>query len=75
MTALQRAQHPEIYTQLKLQLLDPGDAYAGFRRSYQPVNVDKSGWSFDYALTQPDTPAVAYLRARERRMWLTWKVA
>jgi hypothetical protein len=73
MTALQKAQHTEIYTQLRLQLLDPGDTYAGVRKVYQPVNKDD--WTFDYAMTQPDTPAVAYLRARERRMWLTWKVA
>ncbi len=57
MTALQKAQHPEFYTQLKLQLLDPGDTYVGFRRQYTPVNRDD--WTWEDAMSAPDTPYIA----------------
>lgn len=68
MTALQRAQHPEIYTQLRLQLLDPGDSYAGVRKIYTPI--DRYALSWDELMQTPDTPAVArYRLTRETSMW------
>lgn len=54
----------ELYTQLRLALLEPGEEWGGYRRPYAPVNVNKDDWTFDYMLTQPDTPRIAYLRTR-----------
>lgn len=68
MTPAQIAQHPDIYRQLKLALVYPGDSLAGARRAYADVNKDD--WTFDFALTQPDTPRVAHLRKYEATMWL-----
>ncbi len=62
-----------LYNQLRLAIVYPGETVADMRRKYEAV--DKTDWTFDYAMTQPDTPMVTYHRARERRMWLTWKVA
>lgn len=68
MTALQKAQHPDIYTQLKLQLLDPGDSFAGVRKIYQPI--DRYALSWDQLMQTPDTPTVArYRQTRETSMW------
>lgn len=68
MNAQQIAQHPEVYQQLKLALTFPGETIAGVRRAYTDVNKDD--WTFDFALTQPDTPRVAHLRKYEATMWL-----
>jgi hypothetical protein len=73
MNAQQKAAHREFYNQLRLAIVFPGDTIAGVTKPYAPVNKDE--WTFDFAMTQPDTPAVAHLRTRERRMWLTWKAA
>lgn len=73
MNAQQRHEHREFYNQLRLAIVFPGDTVAGVTKPYAPV--DKTNWTFDYAMSQPDTEQVAYHRARERRMWLTWKAA
>lgn len=45
----------------------PGDSYwyrgECIRRPYAPVNVCKDDWTFDYAMSQPDTPDIAAQRA------------
>lgn len=65
MTTEQKQQFRQIYNQLRMNLSFPGEVIADTRRKYAPVNVDKSDWSFDYALTQPDTPMVAQHRRHE----------
>lgn len=58
----------ELYTQLRLALLEPGEEWRGYRRPYAPVNKDN--WTFDYAMTQPDTPNIAALRLNGKLSWL-----
>lgn len=68
MSAQQKIDFREIYTQLKLQLIDPGDSFAGVRKTYAPV--DRYALSWDQLMATPDTPAVARYRAtRETSMW------
>ena len=62
MTYAQRQQHRELYQQLRLNLAFPGEVIGGERKPYAPVNKDE--WTFDYMLTQPNTPRIAYLQAR-----------
>lgn len=57
-----------LYNQLRLSLAFPGEAIAETRKVYRPVNKDN--WTFDFAMTQPDTPAVAQGRRYEKTMWL-----
>lgn len=68
MNAQQRHEHREFYNQLRLAIVLPGDSIAGVTKPYTPVNKDV--WSFDFAMTQPDTPAVAQGRRYEKTMWL-----
>lgn len=68
MTQQQIADHPDVYRQLRLALIDPGESLVGARRAYADVNKDD--WTFDFALTQPDTPRVAHLRKYEATMFL-----
>lgn len=67
MTAQQRHEHREIYTQLKLQLVDPGDSFAGVRKVYAPV--DRYTLTWDQLMATPDTPTVARERRYEKTMF------
>lgn len=69
MTAQQKIDFREIYTQLKLQLVDPGDSFAGVRKTYAPV--DRYALSWDALMLTPDTPAVARERRYEKTMWFS----
>jgi len=62
MTAQQRTEHRDLYLQLRLNLALPGETVGGVRKPYTSVNKDD--WTFDYMLTQPNTPRIAYLQAR-----------
>lgn len=58
----QRQQHRELYQQLRLAIAFPGDTIGEVTKPYAPV--DKWALSYDELLLTPDTPRVAYLRAR-----------
>lgn len=60
MTAQQRADHRDLYNQLRLNLAFPGETVAEVVKPY----VDKWALSYDELLLTPDTPRVAYLRGR-----------
>lgn len=73
MSAQQKIDFREIYTQLKLQLLDPGDSFAGVRKTYAPV--DRYTLSWDQLMATPDTPTVArYRQTFETSMWFAMGV-
>lgn len=60
MTATQKAQHRELYNQLRLAIAWPGDEVADTRRLYSPINKDE--WTWDDAMQAEDTPAVRHAR-------------
>lgn len=47
----------ELYTQLRLALLEPGEEWGGYRRPYTPVNKDN--WTWEDAMRSEDTPDIA----------------
>lgn len=68
MTAAQKAQHRELYNQLRLAIVLPGETVAGVTKPYAPV--DKWSLTWDELMVCPDTPAVAHLRCYEKTMFL-----
>ncbi len=54
----------ELYTQLRLALLEPGEEWRGYRRPYAPVNYSKWDMTYDELMACPDTPDIAYYRTR-----------
>lgn len=62
MTAQQRTEHRELYNQLRLNLVYPGDSIAGVTKPYAPVNHDD--WTWEYMLAAPPTPRGDYLQTR-----------
>lgn len=57
MNAQQRHEHREFYNQLRLAIVFPGDTVAGVTRRYEPVNKDS--WTWEDAMSAPDTPDIA----------------
>lgn len=62
MTAAQKAQHRDLYNQLRLAIVFPGESVAGVTKLYEPVNKDN--WTWEDAMAAPDTPNIARMRAR-----------
>lgn len=69
MNAQQRHEHREFYNQLRLALVYPGDTIAGVTKLYTPVNKDN--WTWEMAMSAPDTPTVARERRYEKTMWFS----
>lgn len=63
MTTKQRNENRQLYNQLRLAISFPGEIVGDMRRKYQPVNKD--GWSWETAMSAPDTPMVAQHRRHE----------
>lgn len=60
----------ELYTQLRLALLEPGEEWGGYRRPYAPVNKDN--WTWEDAMRSEDTPDIAARRnVRTASLWAT----
>ncbi len=57
----------QLYNQLRLGLVFPGETIVDSRRRYTPVNKDM--WSWEDAMSAPDTATVANLRRYEKTMW------
>lgn len=62
MTDLQRQQHRDLYQQLRLALVMPGESIGGITKPYAAVNRDD--WTWDMAIAAPPTPRIAYLQRR-----------
>lgn len=67
MNAQQRHEHREFYNSLRLATVFPGDTIAGVTKAYTPVNKDN--WTWEQAMSAPDTPAVARERRYEKTMF------
>lgn len=68
MTSAQKQQFREIYNQLRLAIVYPGETIAGVTKLYAPVNKDN--WTWEMAMSAPDTPTIArYRQTRETSMW------
>lgn len=68
MTAAQKAQHRQLYNQLRLALVYPGESIAGVTKPYTPI--DKWSLSWDELMALPDTPDIAARRnTRQTSMW------
>lgn len=63
MTAQQRHDFREFYNQLRLAIVFPGETLAGVTKPYTPVNKD--AWTWETAMSAPDTPMVAQHRRHE----------
>lgn len=68
MTAQQRTEHRDLYNQLRLALVYPGESIAGVTKPYAPVNKDN--WTWEMAMASEDTPDIAALRLDGKLSWL-----
>lgn len=60
MTNIQRTAHRELYNQLRLALVYPGESLAGVTKPYAPI--DKWALSWEELMQCPDTPDIAARR-------------
>ena len=69
MSAEQIQNHRDVYEQLRARITAPGDAFWRngelIEKPYAPI--DKWSMTFDDLMTCPDTPRIAYYRARYAR--------
>lgn len=59
MSDQQKRDHRDLYVQLRLNLIMPGEEIAGQRRPYTPVNRDDMTW--EMAMAEPDVPPLGKL--------------